>query len=54
MWEVLSVTPTVPGQVRVVAKSGVRVIHQDRIPESEVETFDFDQCWANSMSVRKR
>jgi hypothetical protein len=54
MWEILSVTPTVPGQVKVIARQGNRVIHQDRVPEGEVDAVDFDQIWANSMSVRKR
>ena len=44
-WQILGVHNSVNGQFRVIARSGSRVIHADRLTQEGVDAFDPQAYW---------
>lgn len=52
-WEILGVFPSVNGQFKVVAKSGSRVVHADRLTQEGVNAFDPQAFWESGCARPK-
>ena len=44
-WEILGVFPSVNGQFKVIARSGSRVVHADRLTQEAADVFDPQAFW---------
>lgn len=44
-WKILGVFPSVNGQFKVIAQSGSKVVHADRLTQEGVDAFDPQKFW---------
>lgn len=52
-WQILGVHNSVNGQFRVIARSGSRVIHADRLTQEGVDAFDPQAFWESGCARQK-
>ena len=49
-WQILGTHNSVNGQFKVVARSGSRVIHADRLTSEQADSFDPQAFWDLSLA----